>query len=239
MVAPAFEQILEIQALDLRLRQLKHRLANHPLLEELAVTKQEVTGLASEVSAIEARKHGLERDLKRLSDEVATLEVKRQDIETKLYDGSVTASGDLLAMQGEGASLLSRQQGLEDQELEIMEEMEGVGADLAEAGSRLTALAENRDDIEQRLADATVELESEMAAVAEDRARQVEPANPALLATYERLASELDGVAVARFVDGRCDGCHMQLSAMAADQLNRASDDEAVNCEECGRLLVR
>ena len=76
-----------------------------------------------------------------------------------------------------------------------------------------------------------------VALCARDEAAAQVPA--VLLGRYEELAGQYGGVAVARYVDGRCDGCHIQLSAVARDQLTRAAEDAVVNCEECGRLLVR
>jgi predicted nucleic acid-binding Zn-ribbon protein len=71
------------------------------------------------------------------------------------------------------------------------------------------------------------------------RADAAEPASADLLARYEQLSAQFDGVAVARLENGACDGCHIQLSAVAIDRLAKASDDAVVTCEECGRLLVQ
>ena len=48
-----------------------------------------------------------------------------------------------------------------------------------------------------------------------------------------------DGVAVARLVGGRCDGCHLALAQAALERIRTAPPDEVVECEECGRLLAR
>ena len=56
---------------------------------------------------------------------------------------------------------------------------------------------------------------------------------------YDRLRAALGGVAVARLVNGTCQGCHLRLSAVEVDRIRKLSPDEPVHCEECGRLLVR
>jgi predicted nucleic acid-binding Zn-ribbon protein len=238
VASPAYEQILDIQALDLRLTQLRHRLTTHPARDEVRAADNELERLQGTVAEVEARHHELERQLKRLSDEVETIEAKRRDVDAKLYDGSVTASKDLLALQDEAASLLELQRRVEDDELEVMEAMEEVSGELsAERGSlgeaegaRATAVA--------ALAEATADLESEIEQVTGERQAAAEPANPTLLARYEELVAQFDGMPMARFVDGRCDGCHIQLSAVAVDQLAKLPEDAVVTCEECGRLLV-
>ncbi len=239
MASPAYEQILNIQALDLRLVQLRHRLTTHPARAEAAQASEEITRLEQVVAEVEGRHHDLERDQKRLDDEVEKIEAKRKQVEGKLYDGSVTASKELIALQDEGRSLLERQTRIEDDELEIMESLEQVGAELEAERAKVAKAVQAEEAAEEALAEATIELEAEMEQVTDERRVAAEPANPVLLARYEELSAQFDGVAVARFSDSRCDGCHMQLSAVAVDLLTRAADDAVVTCEECGRLLVR
>ena len=59
------------------------------------------------------------------------------------------------------------------------------------------------------------------------------------LALYERMRARLGGVALARLVQGRCDGCHVALSASEVDRIRREPPDARIECEHCGRLLVR
>ena len=65
------------------------------------------------------------------------------------------------------------------------------------------------------------------------------PVPAELLARYDALRAQLGGVAVARLVGGRCDGCHLALAQAALERIRLAPPDELVECEECGRLLVR
>lgn len=239
MTTSAYEQILAVQAIDLRLLQLRHRVEQHPLRAELLDARAGVDVGRERLAKVEARYHEIEREQKRLSDEAATIEAKRAEIEGKLYDGSVQATKELMALQDESANLLKRQTSVEDDQLEGMEQLETVGDELAAQERALAELTERADAIEGRLDDAVAELEAEIGQAEVDRVDVAGPADPELLATYEALAPQFDGAPLARFADGRCDGCHMQLSAVAVDQLLKAPENEAITCEECGRLLVR
>jgi predicted nucleic acid-binding Zn-ribbon protein len=239
MATAAYEQLLAVQDLDLALTQLRHRLANHPLRAELASAEEERSAIAGSRDAIEERRHELDRDLRRLADEVATIEERRARTEARLYDGSVTATKELLALQDEARSLLDRQRHLEDGELELMESLETVGAEADGVNAELAAVDGRLSELAAALSQATTEIEAELAEVTAARDTAVQPVGAELLARYLSLAPEFDGVPLARFVAGRCDGCHMQLSAMAVDRLNKTPPDEPVTCEECGRLLVR
>ncbi len=55
---------------------------------------------------------------------------------------------------------------------------------------------------------------------------------------YDPLRAKL-GVAAARLVGARCEGCHLDLSAAELDTVRRAPAEEIPDCPQCGRLLVR
>ncbi len=239
MASPAYEQILAIQALDLTLRQLEHRRRSHPLRQQVAAVDVDIAEVDEQLGEIAERHHDLERQRKRLEDEAAIMADKRAAIDGKLYGGEITASKELLALQDEAAMLLARQTELEDQELELMEALEGVDGERVEASGRRLELDERRAAIQSELDAALADVDAETDTVRTRRTEAVAGADPTLLANYESRKDQFDGVAVARLVNGSCDGCHIRLSAVALDQMSKMAEDAVVTCEECGRLLVR
>lgn len=245
MASPAYELILQIQALDLSVDQHRHRAANHPDRARLAAIDERLATHDAAAAEVEEQRHDLERQRKRLEDEVALLEDRRTDIDGKLYGGQVTASKELLALQEEAAGLLEKQTGLEDQELELMEQLEELSTELEGRATERAAIDAERSEVQAELDRALADLETEVAdleAQRQDRA-SVEPGSiqgwDELVTRYAQLRPQYDGVPVARLVDGHCDGCHIQLSAVAVDRMAKMPDDAVVTCEECGRLLVR
>ena len=239
MASPAYEQILMVQSLDLNLRQLRHRHQHHPVRAEITAVEADIAQVEEQLAEVESRHHDIERQRKRLEDEAALMQAKRKDIDNKLYGGHVTASKELLALQDEAAMLLGKQTELEDQELELMETLESVGSERDTTTGKHDELTGRRTELEGSLAAALAEIDAEMAATESQRTDAVASADGTLLASYEALKDQFDGVAVARLVNGACDGCHIHLSAVAVDQMGKMADDAVVNCEECGRLLVR
>lgn len=239
MSAPGHAQLLIVQELDTKLDQLRHRHAHHPIratLAELADARDRAKAVAD---AIAVERHDVDRQRKRIDDEVATVRARRADIEKRLYDGSVTATKDLLAMQEESAHLGERQNAMEDDELELMEQIEAIDA-------RLDAGLVEVERIEQQITGTRAELEVALADVeAEERASTQErltasaevPAG--LLAHYDQLRADMGGIAVARFAGNSCTGCHLGLSAVAADRIKKLPDDAVVTCDSCGRILIR
>jgi predicted nucleic acid-binding Zn-ribbon protein len=239
VASPAYEQILQIQALDLSIERLHHQGRTHPARAELTDIDVRLAAADVELAGVEERRHELQRRQKRIEDEVAGVAEKRRGIDGKLYGGEITASKDLLALQDEAAQLLERQRGMEDEDLEIMEQLEELETELQTRTETRTALEQERTTAQAGLDASLAEFDAEVVDLTARRHELVEPANPDLLTRYESLRGQYDGVAVARLVDGHCDGCHIQLSAMAVDRLGKLPEDAVVTCEECGRLLVR
>lgn len=239
MAAPAYEQLLVIQELDTTIDQRKHRMAHHPTKVDIQAVDERIAEVAATVSEVEGRRHDLQRDLKRLSDEVALIDDKRGLIDGKLYDGSVTGTKDLLALQDEAKMLLNRKTTIEDNELEIMEAVEEVDAELAPSVATREELAAERSGLESAMDADIAEVEADLAMVEGTRVDAAEAVPADLLAHYERLRIDFGGIAVAKLVGSTCDGCHMSLSAMAIDQIKKQPDDAVVTCDDCGRLLIR
>lgn len=239
MAAPGHEQLLVVQDHDTRLDQITHRIAHHPI--QLEIDELQTTSASQQeiIDEIEVRKHELDRQQKRLDDEVSIIEDKRSEIDAKLYDGTVTATKDLLALQDEAKMLLERQTAIEDDELEIMEQLEPIVAELDVASG---ALASTSDTIAAKQADLDIaldELRAEQANVETVRATDAAAVPGELLKAYEGLRADMGGVAVARLVGTNCDGCNLEMSAVAFDQIKKQPDDAVVHCGECGRILIR
>ena len=239
MASVEYEQILVVQAHDMELRQMRHRRASHPerlIVDEAVAVTQTID---AQVAEVEQRKHGVQRDINRLADKVAQIEAKRAEVDHKLYGGSVTANKELMALQHEAANLLDRQNSVEDEELELMEQMEAIDDELAGLGSQRQQALGTQTAAEKVLGEALAVIDADIAQAESERGVVASASNPELIELYEQMAPQFDGAPIAKLTNGRCDGCHIQLSAIAVDQINKAPEDSVVSCEECGRVLVR
>src|ERR687898_620844 len=108
-------------------------------------------------------------------------------------------------------------------------------AELAKLEDAGAALDRQLTDVQRRRDELAVEL-GEVRAEREAAAKSVPDE---LWTEYDELRSRLGGVAIARLAGTTCQGCHLALSAVEVDRIRKVSLDEAVHCEECGRLLVR
>ena len=236
--SPSLLALLDVQAHDTKIDQLRHLLAHLPAREERDAAAAALADAEAAVAAETATRDDLARQQKRVDDEVETLKAKRQGFDQKLYGGTVSNPRELQDLQEEIDSLSRRISQLEDEELEIMEQVEPVEASLVE----LTATAEQRRtvlaDAEVRLIAAEAELAAEIDAETAVRTEAAAPVPAELLGEYEKLRSGRGGVGVARLTGTQCGGCHLTLSAVEVATMRKLPDGEFGHCEECGRILV-
>lgn len=234
-----WDDLLAVQEHDTALDQLNHRRRTIPARADLDAAMAEIEELEKRVATVEEERHGLARSQQRLEDEIAGLQAKAAEHDKALYSGTISNPRELQALQDEIGALKRRVSQLEDQELELMEQIEPLD-------ERLAALSAERSGIDERasaaravIAEAEVEIDDEQQRVAAARKEAAAAVEPDLLAQYETLRGQLGGIAIARLVNGHCGGCHLGLSAVELDRIKKLPEDEAVTCEECGRLLAR
>jgi predicted nucleic acid-binding Zn-ribbon protein len=120
-----------------------------------------------------------------------------------------------------------------------MEQAEPVDAERDGLLSTRAEIDARARELSKQIADTETVIERELAGVRAERDRAATGVPGDLLSEYERLRARLGGIAVARLNGTSCGGCHLALSAVEIDRIKSLDPDEAVHCEECGRLLVR
>jgi predicted nucleic acid-binding Zn-ribbon protein len=234
-----WESLLAVQAHDTRVDQLTHRLDTLPERARLVELSDEMAEVDLQITGVEQRRGELSRSQQRLEDEIASLTERANQAEKQLYSGSVSNPRELQALQDDVASIRRRISQLEDDELEIMELAEPVDAQHATLFARRESLEADTRSTEAALAEAAAAIEAERAEVQAARDAAAAEVPDELWPEYDRLRSQLGGIAIARLVGSTCQGCHLALSAVEVDRIRKLSPDEPVHCEECGRLLVR
>ncbi|HKX70920.1 MAG TPA: C4-type zinc ribbon domain-containing protein [Acidimicrobiales bacterium] len=234
-----WESLLVVQEHDTRADQLAHRIETLPARAELAKLEDAGAALDRQLTDVQRRRDELARSQQRLEDEIASLTERANQAEKQLYSGAVSNPRELQALQDDVASIRRRIGQLEDDELEIMELTEPVDAERSELAGQRDQLDADAQRLRAELAESESELAAELGEVRAERAAAAKSVPDELWTEYDELRSRLGGVAIARLAGTTCQGCHLALSAVEVDRIRKVSLDEAVHCEECGRLLVR
>jgi uncharacterized protein len=235
---PAVQRrLLDLARVDGELARLAHRRRTLPEHAALTAAETAVRTAKDALVQVGTRAGDLDRDIRRLERDVDAVRARTERDKAMLAGAGVGAK-QATDLQHELDTLARRQGVLEDEQLEVMEQREAVGMDvahaervLAEAEHELHAVAERRDT-------ALLDIDNGEAGRRRER-EQVVAALPAdLLAEYERRRAR-GGTGAALLRERRCGACRLELDRTAITALRAAPPDEVVHCEECGTVLVR
>jgi len=231
------ESLADLQDLDTKLDQLTHR---HETMQERAAVVElaaEASTLAVRIKTVSDERHALERDQRKLEDEVASIEQKKAADNERMF--SMTSPKELSSMQDELASLGRRQEILEDQVLELMEQIEPLSETLDGQEDRQSQIDQETGRLEATIAVAEAEIDAEISAISAQREAHLPSVREDLLARYEKLRSRgRGGAVIGRITDGHCSACGLQFSSVFLDEVKHSDRSELLQCDECGVLLV-
>jgi uncharacterized protein len=232
-------RLLEVQQHDTVVDQLRHRRATLPERAQLADVEAQLRAL--DARSGEVRKvrdeHGSRQAA--LEQQIEASRTRRAALEKRLYGGQVAAARELQVMNEEVRHLGRHISDLEDREIEVMEALEPLDAELRSADERRATLDRDGAHLRSAIASAQAALDAEIAEQSAVRASAAATVRGDLLARYEQLRTKLGGTGAAQLTGGSCGGCHLALPAMELDRIRKAPPDAVITCEQCGRILVR
>jgi predicted nucleic acid-binding Zn-ribbon protein len=230
------DRILELQELDSAVDRLEARRAQLEAGAELAAVRRQTEDAEGALGELRLAMDEVQRAQSRLEHEVATMSQKAAAEEKRAYDGSVANAKELEAIQHEVASIRDRRSRTEDDLLELMERREDLEG---RAGALEDDVAKLRARLEEVGGESVHELDRISTELTERRTVRgtlVGGFDEELLDLYEELRRQKKGVAAAALVDGVCQACHEQLSALELARLKKT--DGIRRCENCRRILV-
>jgi hypothetical protein len=231
------DALVALQEHDTAIDRLKRTLASLP-------ERSAAHALNERRRAADARLGALAAQLAELSSAEAAVEVELNTVETraKSLDDNLRSPGsatrDAQAIIHEIDQLRAQAGEFEERALELLEQRDALVAEQRVAGAELEAVAAEAPAVLAAVASAEGDGATELAALEAQRAEAAGKIDAALMGTYERLRANLEGVAVARVVNGTCTGCHLSLSAADLEHLGKLGPGQSATCEQCGRILV-
>jgi predicted nucleic acid-binding Zn-ribbon protein len=186
--------------------------------------------IARETAAVHSRQRTLEL-------EIQSLRAKRTKIEREMYSGRVGNPKELAAMQDDVAAIGRHIGKLEDEELTLMEQSEGLEADGRAAEQERAAAATELARIVDAFARDSADADEEIATLTARRQALAAEIDEDILRRYDRLLEKKGGLAVVAVTGGVCGGCHVMIPQRLLSRLER--DREMIaTCDGCGRMLV-
>lgn len=230
------DRLLQLQQVDLAIDRLQARRSQLESESDLVAARRRVAELEARLGELQLSIDAVAREQQRLEGDVDLLEQKKKAEEHRLFDGSVANPRELQSIRAEIDNISVRQSRIEDHLLELMEQREGLDAELEPLGRETIAGREEVAGIERSDAQELVDVERQLGERAAERESLLPGFDENLLDLYQALRRQKKGVGAAALKDGVCQGCHQQLSAMELDRLKRVRGVR--RCDHCRRILV-
>jgi predicted nucleic acid-binding Zn-ribbon protein len=228
--------LLQLQRVDSTIDRLQARLAHLPEQAALEALEARAGELDSQIAERQAVFDDVSTRQRRLDFEVDTLVQKIRAESGRLYSGVVSNAKELQDISREVEALKRRKSVLEDNDLEVMEERDGVEKQLEALTTERSSLAAEIERGRVARDEAAGEAGLQLDAAEVERQRWAPRVDPQLLKFYDTIRASKGGVGAAAMVDGTCQGCHMRLPAQEAERVRTAGG--LVRCDECQRILV-
>lgn len=239
--APAAQhlKLVDLQAVDTRLDQLRHRLRNLPEGLKADECQNAYDELEVQLGQAQASASDIKREVTRAETEVDQVKQRIDKDQGLLDSGTISQSKQLEELQHEIESLNRRLGILEDAQLEVMErgeEAENLAQSLTERAARAEAeLSKAKADRDSAKSEIEANIE-EAVALHEEIAGDISSAE--LLALYNKIRESQGGVAAALLDGDTCASCNMTFSSGTLSELRAKDPDEVSRCETCRAILV-
>ena len=225
--------LLDLQAVDLRLNDVRSRLAVFP--KKLAEVDARVAAAKTQLETSKAAQLATVRDRKKYDLDVE--QWKERVRKYKDQTSQVKTNEAYKALQHEVELAEAEIAKAEDRLLEQMVAGE-------EYDRRVRASEKDLKEIEAAAKGQRAKIEAEKSAAEkelsglEDERRRLLAAIPEDLSEhYERIARKHRGIALAEVRDEKCSACGMRVRPHVFQEMRRAKSEEMFHCETCTRIL--
>jgi predicted nucleic acid-binding Zn-ribbon protein len=237
-VTSELETLLTLQEHDSALERLLHRHQTLPERTALHDAEQTTAALDARLASTRAERDRVAREEQQLDDEARSLADKASEVEARMYSGEVSSPKELQAMQADIEQLRRHQRSIENRELELMEVREPLDATVDDLEQQRATAGAEVDRLAAALGAAEGEVIGEMQTERATRDEIAGGIDPALVREYDRCRAAAKGPGVARLVGTTCQGCHLSVPAIEAEQIKRSGGQPLAHCDNCGAILV-
>ena len=227
------EALLVLQDREQKIKALQGQQKSYPLEKKslegkLAASRQMLEHAKSLVKANEVERRKLELDVESKRTAIGRFKTQQQ---------ATRKNEEYTAFNKEIDHVEADIRGLEDRELELMEQAEQLQRGAASAETEFTKGQTQIQDQLARLESQTKAAEARLIELQADHAKLAAAVPEDTRELYRRLFAKKGDAAVVPLEAEICGGCHMKVPTQIVFQVR--GDQELTQCPQCGRILYR
>lgn len=225
------ERLIALQKLDTKIAEQEKILKSMPEEIELARSGLEkaegdLKVFDDEIEADKKRRKELEAEVEDLQDKIAKAKAKLPQVKTNV---------EYRAILKEQETLEKNINALEDEQLELMEKIEGRTGGRQELSDTVNSEKEKFEKIKAEKEKEIAQAKSHLEGLGKDREATLSQINPSVLKEYEKVLKTREGMGVAKVRENLCLGCNQLIPPQLYYQIR--TSDELFRCPHCNRFL--
>lgn len=223
--------LIKLQALDSQLYRLRRERESKPkLIEELEIRRNEEEAA---VKAIEEKIKANQMKRKQRELDLQSEEEKIKKLQTQLYQ--LKTNKEYQTMQQEIEGQKADNSRIEDEVLILMEEAETFNKELVKEKSLFAEADKHLNEDKKKIEAEIAALDGEISGIETQRKEVSVLVDKKVLAHYEKILANRDGLALASVKSHSCQGCFMNLPPQVINEIKMK--DKITTCESCARIL--
>ena len=228
---PVIENLLILQDRDRRIQRLQTELGG--IAPERALLQSKTQGTQAALEAARQRALHIESDRKKLELEV----VGKKELIDKysIQQFQTRKNEEYRALAHEIETCKAAIVGLEDQQLELMEQAEAAAKAVAVANAAFQEMKKLADTQLADLAGREINLGKELEALLQSRDQLASSVDQDVLPRYQRLRRTKGETVVVGIDHAVCGGCRLRLPPQSL--VSCQGEQEITTCPNCGRML--
>lgn len=223
--------LIKLQAIDTHLYSLRRQRETKPkLIEELETRRNEeqaaVKAIEEKIKANQVKRKQRELDL-------SSKEEGIKKLQTQLYQ--LKTNKEYQTMQHEIEGQKADNSCIEDEILILMEEAETLNKELVKEKALFSEAEKHLIEDKKKIEAEISSLDGEIANLDSQRKDITVLVDKKVLAHYEKVLANRDGLALAAVKSHSCQGCFMNLPPQVINEIKMK--DKIITCESCARIL--
>lgn len=225
------DRLVELQIIDTEIYALRGEKELKP--QEIKVLETAFEEKKQNLAALEKNLLDLQKQRREKELELASKEEAAKKLQTQLY--SLKTNKEYQAMMQQINDAKTDASVTEDKILEFFDKADKVKNEIEQEKLRLKEEEKNFIEKKKVMEDRTKEIDDRLAQLEAGRKRITPDIEPKLLAQYERILQNRDGLAIAEVKDYTCKGCNMTVPPQVVNLIKMY--ERLVTCEVCNRML--
>jgi predicted nucleic acid-binding Zn-ribbon protein len=230
---PQIQRLVQLQALDLRLAELRNRL--HAIPAQLAAVDARVNAARQQIAAAKEALTTSLKDRKKYEIDVDSWKEKARKYRDQSFE--VKTNEAYKALQHEIQHAETHVAEAEDRLLDRMVAGEEYERQVKAAERSVVAVESEAQAERQKIQAEQDSLQKELQAKEAERLVILPEIPEQLRDTYERVAGRRHGIGLAEARDEACRVCGMRIPPHVYQQLRENASQEIFQCESCNRIL--